>query len=350
MISKIMVRNMSVTILTIDGGGMKGIISAIVLMKLEKYLRQYSKNDEAVLTDYFDIVAGTSTGSILTALLLCPDEKGKQKYRAEDVLELYMSKGKDIFRKRPLYPINSFFGLCKSRYTNHYFKKELEEYFGELKISELLRPCMIVTYDMESRKTLFLNSISSKKNPMRDIRVSDAVLASCSAPTYFPPVCTKKDAHCKDCLVDGGVAANNPSMSALIEALKLPQAKTIQDTYLLSIGNVSTYKSYSCDEAKGWGIAEFALPLLTIIMETSEEIVDYQLRKLYECYHASNHYLRIEACTRADVPAMNDTSKEAIQTLVGIGNKLADREELSLRHFAKQLVERKQLYIMGKTC
>lgn len=338
-----MVRNMSVTILTIDGGGMKGIISAIVLMRLEKYLRQYSKNDEAVLTDYFDIVAGTSTGSILTALLLCPDKIGKPKYRAEDALELYVSKGKDMFHKRTLYPIHTLFGLCKSKYTNQYFRKELEEYFHELKISELLRPCMLVTYDMESRKTLFLNSISSKKNPMRDIRVTDAVLASCSAPTYFPPVCTKKDAHCKDCLIDGGVAANNPSMSALIEALKLPQAKTIQDTYLLSIGNASTYKSYSCEEAKGWGIAEFALPLLTIFMETSEEIVDYQLRKLYDCYHVSSHYLRIEAITKANIPAMDDTSKDAIQTLIEMGNQLADREELSLRHFAKQLVERKQI-------
>lgn len=333
---------MGVAILTIDGGGMKGIISSIVLMRMEKYLKFYSKDNSVGLTDYFDLVAGTSTGSILTALLLCPDAKGKAKYKAEDALELYLTKGKEMFHRRPLYPINTMFGLFGSKYTNQYFKEGLKEYFHDLKISELIKPCMIITYDMVSRRTLFLNSISSQKNPKRDVKVVDAVLASCAAPTYFPPVCTKKENQCVDCLIDGGVAANNPAMSALIEALKLPQANTIQDTYLFSVGNVAKIKSYPCDEAKNWGIAEFAVPLFHIIMGTSEEIVDYQVRKLYESSNISSHYQRIEAVTEKEIPAMDDTSPEAMKTLVEIGNQLADREELAIRTFAKQLVELKQ--------
>lgn len=195
---------MGIAILTIDGGGMKGIISTIVLMRLEKYLKFYSKDEAAGLTDYFDLIAGTSTGSILTALFLCPGERGKAKYKAEDALELYLTKGKEMFRKRPFYPLNTMFGLFGSKYTNRYFKEGLQEYFGTLKISELIKPCMIVTYDMVSRRTLFLNSISSKMNEKRDVAVVDAVLASCAAPTYFPPVCTRNVRQCTDCLIDGG--------------------------------------------------------------------------------------------------------------------------------------------------
>lgn len=333
---------MSVNILAIDGGGMKGIISSIVLMHLEEYLKEYSKDKDAGIVDYFDIVAGTSTGSILTALLLCPDEHGRPKYHPEDALKLYISRGKDLFRKRSFYPVNTLFGLYKSKYTNRYFKEELNKFFGELQISRLLKPCMIITYDMETRKTLFLNSISCKQDPSREMLVKDAVLASCSAPTYFPPVRAEYGMYREHCLIDGGVSANNPAMSALIEALKLPIVKDLRDTYVFSLGNAMTQKNYSCGNTAKWGIVKFALPLISIFMESSEEIVDYQLRKLYECYEIANHYLRIEDVIYGEIPAMDDTSKKAIDTFIKIGDQLSEREEERLRAYAKQLVQRKQ--------
>lgn len=329
---------MSVNILSIDGGGMKGIVSAIVLVQLEKYLKQYSGNENSGITDYFDIVAGTSTGSILTALLLCPDELGKPKYHAEDVLEMYITKGKMMFQKRPGYPVNSLFGLLKSKYTNRYFKRELKEYFGDMPLSRLLKPCLIVSYDMATRKTLFFNSNSCRVDPKRDILVRDAVLCSCSAPTYFPPVGTNRGMYFEHCLIDGGVAANNPAMSALVEALKFNHVTNLSDTYLLSLGNATTLKTYSCERTENWGIAKFAFPLINIIMESSEEIVDYQVRKLYECYNISNHYLRVEEMVHGEIPSMDDTSKEAINILIKIGNMLVEKQGVAIRAFAKRIV------------
>jgi len=332
---------MATKILSIDGGGMKGIVASIVLMKLEKYLKFYSKNENAAISDYFDLVAGTSTGSILTSLLLCPDENGRPKYSAKDALDLYVSKGKDMFRKKPLYPINTLFGLFGSRYSNKNFKAELDSYFGDRKISELIRPCILVTYDMMERRTLFVNSISSKKNTARDVSVSDAVLASCSAPTYFPPVPVTTQAGQKRCLIDGGVAANNPAMSALIEGLKLSKNCTICETYLMSVGNLTNLTSYGCKGTNKWGIVKFALPIVDIIMESSEEIVDYQVKKLYESRNMGNHYLRIESVVQEAIPKMDDTSEDGIRRLIDFGNKLADREELSIRSFAKTMVDMK---------
>lgn len=332
---------MSVNILSIDGGGMKGIISAIVLVHLEDYLKQYSGNENAGITDYFDIVAGTSTGSILTAFLLCPDEFGKPKYHAKDVLDMYVTKGKQMFQKRPLYPINSLFGLVKSKYTNRYFKEALEEYFGDLTLSKLLKPCLIVSYDMSMRKTLFFNSNSSRLDSKRDILVRDAVLCSCSAPTYFPPVRTNHGMYLEHCLIDGGVAANNPAMSALVEALKFNHVTNLSDTYLFSLGNATTLKTYSCKNTERWGIAKFAFPLINIIMESSEEVVDYQVRKLYECYDISNHYLRVEEMVHGEIPSMDSTSKGSIETFIRIGNMLVEKQNDAIREFAKTIVAKK---------
>ena len=332
---------MMTNILSIDGGGMKGIVASIVLMKLEKYLKAYSKNENAAISDYFDLVAGTSTGSILTALLLCPDEHGRPKYSAKDALELYITKGKEMFRKKPLYPINTCFGLFGSKYTNKYFKEGLNYYFGDLSISELIRPCLVVTYDMTERRTLFVNSISSRKDPQRDVKVTDVVLASCSAPTYFPPVPVHMPHKRERCLIDGGVAANNPSMSALVEGLKLTEHSTICDTYLMSVGNVTNLTSYTCKSSNNWGIVKFAIPLVDIIMESSEEVVDYQVRKLYESRNMKNHYLRIESVVQESIPKMDDTSNDGIRRLIELGNQLAEREELSIRSFAKTLVVQK---------
>lgn len=333
---------MGTTILTIDGGGMKGIISCIVLMRLERYLKVYSKDETATIPDYFDLIAGTSTGSILTTFLLCPDENGRAKYTAKDALELYMAKGKEMFRKRPLYPINTMFGLLKSKYTNTEFRKELSEYFGELNISQLIKPCMLVTYDMVSRRTFFVNSISSATNESRDIKVVEAVLASCAAPTYFPPVYHKNTNGVSRCLIDGGVAANNPAMSALIEGLKIQPESDIKDTYLFSVANASMDQSYTCENTKRWGILTFAIPLFHIFMETSEEIVDYQVKKLYESLGIGCHYLRVEAINEKNIPAMDDTSDETFKRLVEIGHQLADQQEVAIRAFAKQLVETKK--------
>lgn len=330
---------MQVAVLSIDGGGMKGIISSIVLAKLEKYLQEYSSDSKSSLTDYFDLVAGTSTGSILTALLLCPGEQGMPKYSPEDALELYLTKGKEMFRKRAFYPVNTLFGLFNSKYTNKYFSQELRNYFGELKMSELRKPSLIVSYDMKTRKTLFINSESCSKNEKRDMDVADAVLASCSAPTYFPPVCSRKYGDCVDCLIDGGVSANNPAMSAMVEALKMPAVNEIKDVYVLSVGNIASPKTYSYKEAKNWGLIDYAVPIIDIIMESSEEIVDYQMKKIYENLNAPGQYQRIEARTTGKIPAMDDTSAKALERFVEIGHELANDYDEELKKCAKYLIE-----------
>lgn len=329
---------MSTTILSIDGGGMRGILSIRVLIELEKCLRLYSGNKQAHLADYFDLIAGTSTGSILTAILLCPGEGKKPKYDATDALNMYVRHGKEIFKKRAWPPFHTLFRLFGSKYINRNFQALLNEYFGETTLQDLYKPCLLTAYDTSTRKTIFLNSVSSRKSKDRNLYLKDAVLASSAAPTYFPPVQTNKT----NCLIDGGVVANNPSLCALIEAVKLPGAKEIKDTYVLSIGNVSSPKPYAYQKVKHWGLIEWAVPMFHILMDASEETVDYQLRKLYENLGIPNHYVRIDYRTDQIVPPMDAVSVEDIKCFQRLGETLVKMKEKEIQAYAKILIEQKK--------
>jgi patatin-like phospholipase/acyl hydrolase len=329
---------MNTAVLSIDGGGMKGIVSALVLIELEELIKKYAGKKDVYLVDYFDLIAGTSTGSILSGLLLCPDEKRRPKYTAKDALELYLTHGKEMFQTDLLHKIVTVFGLVGPKYQNKNFEKALMGYFNDVKTSELLCPCLLTSYNTQTNQSVFFNSLSSQKDEKRNYYLREAVLASTAAPTYFPPSCTRLNNVCMDCLVDGGVFANNPALCALIEALKLRKSRDIHNTMVLSIGNVSNAKSYPYRKVRHWGIANWALPILNILMDASEQTTDYQLDKLYTVLGIPNQYLRVAAHVKEDIPSMDDTSEIAIQRLLEIGKELVRKEHRNLDSFAKDLV------------
>jgi patatin-like phospholipase/acyl hydrolase len=92
------------TILSIDGGGIKGIIPGMVLVEIEERLKIRTGNPNAYIADYFDFFAGTSTGGILTCLLTCPskDDPKKPRFSAKEALNLYIENGSKIFSNKGL--------------------------------------------------------------------------------------------------------------------------------------------------------------------------------------------------------------------------------------------------------
>ncbi len=318
-------------ILSIDGGGMRGIISAILLQSLEEMLQKYSNNPKARIGDYFDLVAGTSTGSILTVLYLYPNERGESKFSAQEVTQAYIDYGNYIFKRQFFYP---FWG---AKYTNKNLEGMLVEYFHEDTLGNLRKPCLLTSYDITQRKAVFFNSVTGRADERRNYLLKDAILASTAAPTYFPPTCKKERKSCYGCLVDGGVIANNPSLCALIEALKLPDCSRLNQILTVSVGNAKNTKSYSCRKAKFWGLFQWALPMLDILMDGNEQTVDYQLRRLYKSINQPQDYVRFILHTDETVPKMDECTTEAIKRFQELGNRLVDRERAQTEVLAKRL-------------
>lgn len=325
---------LSKAILSIDGGGMKGIISAVVIRQLEWYIQEFTKNPDARIGEYFDLIAGTSTGAILAALYLCPDENNHPKYSAEEILNFYLTMGDDVFEKQRLFPL---FG---SKYTVSGFQKILKEYFGNIKISQLVKPCLLTSYDTTRRSARFFNSVSALHDQTRDFPIRELVLASCSAPTYFPPACLDSP-DCPGCYVDGGVVANNPALCAMIETLKMEDCSNIRDIHILSIGNIENYTSYKYKDVKKWGLLEWAIPIFCIFKDSNEQTVHYQLQTLYDSIQMPGNYLRIAGSSNGKIPAMDDISTNAAQYFLLTGRKLIQAYQQRMIEFAKWLISRK---------
>ena len=240
-------------ILTIDGGGIRGYFSAYLLERIQQEL-------DINFSDYFDLIAGTSTGSIIAAALATD-------YPLNKVTNIYKEKGKDIFKPQRF----SFGGLWKAKYSNKCLIEELEKVFENKTLSNTNTKLLIPAIDLINSQVHVFKS-NYLEEFVRDVNVpiKEAVLASCSAPTYFKP--TSIDPFL---LADGGLWANDPSLVAYVEAtgkLKIPA----EDVRILSIGSGvgEHYYSHENADAKwgaitGWGGAQIVDLILNLQSKTA---------------------------------------------------------------------------------
>jgi len=311
-------------ILSIDGGGIRGIIPGQILVILEDKLKVKTNNPDARVADFFDLIAGTSTGGILTCAYLMPalDNSGlevRPKYNASQVVDLYLNKGGDIFSVSRGHKIRTAGGILDEMYPAIQLEKALDEYFGDTKLSELLKPCLITSYDIKHRKGHFFTQHDAKRNKGWDYLVKEVARATSAAPTYFECSNVRSVSEVSYPLIDGGVFVNNPSLCAFAEVyreFKTSPGKMV----ILSLGTGFSKKDYDYDEAKDWGMVEWVKPLIDIMMSGVSEVVDYQLRQIFDSGGIQNQYVRINTELPADVsPDMDDASEENLQALKELG-------------------------------
>jgi patatin-like phospholipase/acyl hydrolase len=256
-------------ILAIDGGGFKGAYSAHLLKRIEVECGIDWRRD-------FDLLAGTSTGSIIAVGLAL----GKS---ASEVLDMYAQRGSEIFRK-PLVPRC---GLFASKYSKSSLRSVLDGFFGDVKLGEINTPLIIPATDIGNGCVhVFKSAYDEEFVRDLEVRVADAVLASCSAPTYFPPMFLPGEKPYL--LADGGLWANSPSLVAAIDAKRRLNAK-LDDLRILSIGTGKAKRFYSIKRFRkrglfGWGLAgwggrKFIQMLLNLQSETANNMVGLLLKQ-----------------------------------------------------------------------
>ena len=300
-----------IRILSLDGGGIRGIIPGKILTILEEKIREKTGDKNKNIADCFDIIAGTSTGGILATGLLCPDENGKAKFSAKDMLNLYMSRGEEIFDISLWQKFKSGGGVTDEKYDNRNLREALEDYFGDTKLSELLKPSLITAYNIRDRKTEFFNQMDAKADDNKDFFARDVALATAAAPTYFECVRIKSMTNIPKILIDGGIFANNPALCAYSEVRnEFPDHPSAKDMVMLSIGTGYEKDPYYYQNAKDWGLIEWAKPLLGIMMSGVSETINFQLRQIFDTIENPEQYLRIDGDLKFANPAMDDASKE----------------------------------------
>ena len=336
-------------ILSIDGGGIRGIIPAQVGVTLELKLQQKSGNPNARIADYFDLIAGTSAGGILTCIYLCPDAKNpnRPRWTAQDAVNFSINSGREIFKSSFWQTLESLDGLIDEKYASEALDKFFLENFRDCKLSELLKPCLITAYDVERRKAHFFNQIDAKKYLAADYSIRDIARATSAAPSYFeiPKIysCTKESYA----LIDGGVFANNPALCAYAEVrtkLKIPEARsdkgpTAKDMVILSLGTGQSKKKFPYQEVKDWGKVEWVQPLINIMMTGISETVNYQMLQIFDAIGKPKQYLRISPDLLGKEPLpIDDASFDKISSLVSIGKEQASNYNEQLDQFIDLLL------------
>lgn len=261
-------------ILSLDGGGIRGLITARLLQRLNDHPKI------AGWLDDIDLIAGTSTGGIIALSLAY----GKTP---EDLCLLYKCKGDNIFNKNLLETIIDVPNIISAEYSNENLKEELYQFFGDKKLADLKTKVAIPTFDLDSehdfdktkageergwKPKIFHNFEGTGSD--KEFKIKDVALYTSSAPTYFPSA---------DGYIDGGVFANNPSMIAITQAIskhniKKERAK-LKNISLLSVG-AGIALQYEEGKNNDWGYSQWAFSLIDILMEGVTGISHFQAEQL----------------------------------------------------------------------
>lgn len=310
-----------VRILSIDGGGIRGILPGVILARLEQKLQEKTNNNELRLADMFDFIAGTSTGGILGLTYLFPDETGKKsKFTAQDAVNLYLDRGDEIFDITLGQKIKSLKGVIDEKYSADEIEEALKDNFGEIKLDALLKPCLITSYDIRNRN-VFLFRQHKANHDINNFKVRDVARATSAAPTYFEVARVKNVIGNPYPLVDGGLFANNPTLCAYsevrtmnIQGIKFPSAKNM---FIVSLGTGSVKKSYPYKAAKDWGKLEWIKPVIDIMMSGNSETVHFHLRQIFDTLSKRDKedYYRLEPNLGNANNEMDDASTENLKAL-----------------------------------
>jgi predicted acylesterase/phospholipase RssA len=260
-------------ILSFDGGGIRGLVTLAMLKKIQNAVPR--------LISQADLVAGTSTGGIIALGLAA----GKT---VDELISLYLDNGEEIFDDSWLDDLVDLGGISGAEYDQVNLKKILGKIFGSLKLEGLAKKVLIPSFDLDNDhedpkkrtwKPIFFHNFPGVDSD-GDQTLVDVALCTSAAPTYFP-------SH--NGYVDGGVVANNPSMAALTQTqdprAELNPRPALGDIRMLSLGT-GTILSYVKGKSHDWGFAQWAKPLISLLLDASMGIADYQCRQiLRDGYH-----------------------------------------------------------------
>lgn len=281
-------------ILSVDGGGIRGIIPAIILAEIEHRIRK-------PISQIFDLMAGTSTGGIVVAGLCKKNNKGKPQYSASDLVELYKEYGSYIFKSSFLRKAITW--LNGAEYSHKNIEHVLDKYFGDTILADISNKLLLTSYDIHNNSPFFFKNWKEDRN---FIKLTDALRATTAAPTYFSPKYLKIN-DTEMVLVDGGVFANNPAACAYANSKKLfPD----DDIVLLSIGTGRLSNPIKYISSKRFGKIAWVKPLLNVMFGSSLDVVNYQLKNIID-----DQYLRVQSQLTIASPYMDNTTAKNIKYL-----------------------------------
>jgi patatin-like phospholipase/acyl hydrolase len=309
--------------------------------------------ENARIADYFDVVAGTSTGGLVTAMLTAPDSDNRPIFAAKDINRFYLEHAPMIFpessRNSFFNMVISFFGMMTGpKYDGIYLRTLVRDLLGDLTIKQTLADVILPTFDIRHLQPVIFTTDDAKADVSKDALLSDICLGTSAAPTFLPAYyfeTTDANGNTRSFdLIDGSMAANNPTQIAIthirremmlgnFEFLDIDQIELSTSLLVLSLGTgiAQHEEKYNSAEASEWGLINWlyndgSTPLIDVYGDASADMVDVHVSTLFQSLPAEKNYLRMqEDKLSGDATSMDIATTENMNTLVEIGNKLLEK-------------------------
>ncbi|MBA2349835.1 MAG: patatin-like phospholipase family protein [Solirubrobacterales bacterium] len=297
-------------VLSIDGGGIRGIIPALVLTEIEARTGRQ-------VHELFDLVAGTSTGGVLACALTRPGAAP-----ARELVELYRTEGPRIFHRSAAHRLRSADGLLEEKYDDRALVDALDRYLGDGLLSEATTRTLVTAYDLEARAPHFFKSWRHDLDGPRP----QVARATAAAPTYFEPLRLGAMS-----LVDGGVFATNPAMCAYAESVRL---HGLPPSFVLSLGTGSQMRPIHHEQAASWGLVQWVRPVIDVVFDGVSDTVSYQLERLMP----DDRVVRLQTDLDLASDALDDASPRNLGLLELQARRLIERESGAIDTACRTLV------------
>lgn len=305
-------------ILSLDGGGIKGAFTASALAAIEEEIK-------APVGDYFDLIAGTSTGGILALGL-------GYRIPAETIRDFYRDMGPTIFPTtgRLGFGLSGLFRqLFGTKHSHKNLRDAVTQVFQNRKFGESKSRLIIPTYDAIGGRIFVLKTAHHERFKFDiDALAVDVAMATSAAPTYFQAA--PFPVHVGSSFVDGGVWANSPVLAAIIEAtcfLGIP----LDDIDVLSIG--TTASPFNIADNRDAGILKWNVGMINLMFEAQAQTAFAQAKLLLD-----GRVFRIDAMTKPGEFSLDDASADKIERLMNLGRgeavKKANLDAVKQRFFS----------------
>ncbi|KAF7845021.1 patatin-like protein 2 [Senna tora] len=350
----------NVTILSIDGGGIRGLIPAVILRRLEAELQFLSKDENVRIADFFDVIAGVSTGGLISAMLATPDSNQRPLFTAEQVVQFYKDEAANIFNEDEAAIIqtesrtqqeveNEVMNTNGPKYKGLYLRHIIQNNLNDTKLEDALTELVIPTFDIKKIVPTIFSTYKLNEAPQLNAKLSDICIATSAAPTFFPPHFFQTHDNLQEFhLTDGGLAALNPALAALSEVSQskkenpemfpmMENPNDYKNIVLISLGCgiFDSKKEYDAQEAAKWGRGAWVLkiiqlipplyetPLLDFLHEANCNMTEYHLATLFNGLDAKDHYLRVQDNTLTpEMYLMDNADPENLRNLEQFAEEL----------------------------
>ncbi|XP_015968867.1 patatin-like protein 2 isoform X2 [Arachis duranensis] len=361
-----------VTILSIDGGGVRGVIPGYILAFLEAELQKLDGAD-ARIVDYFDYIAGASTGGIVTAMLTKPSTQDGQPCAAKEINTFYREKGPKIFseaaenlnifkqyvesyvsrleesestwfRKKikgcisRAMKVGAWLGAksLASLYSSEPLEEAITEILGDFRLADTSTNVVIPAYDVARLQPVIFSTQLAKRKKSA-VKLADVIMSTTAAPYYFRPHKFSVGGE-NYTVIDGGIAANNPTIFAMHEVSRMNAHKTstaIEDPdyskfLVLSLGTGSG-KLDGHEVLDGGLLGWFnpltgSPPLVDVLFRASDAMVDRCTSLILGRHNCLHNFLRVQDSTLpGNQTKLHDASKDNIDALESIAKELLNQ-------------------------